>query len=116
MWLLVFDLSSSHRFDDIHWLDTNPYGKAKEFGCEERKIWVYLDGIKNHYSRSPRSLKRPKYLLEAFWKSRMGADDFRAWSMSADGDNCGKNRNDTAQSHSVLRHIDFGPVQNVRDD
>ena len=113
----IFDLKSSdHDESFISWLDANLYGKAKEFGCEERKTWLFLDGVKNPYSRTRRAVKRPKYILEAFWKSQKGADDFRDWLMSADGDTYRKNWNDHVKSHSVLRYIDFGPVQNIGDD
>ena len=113
----IFDLKSSdHDESFISWLDANLYGKAKEFGCEERKTWVFLDGVKNPYSRGRRTVKRPKYILEAFWKSQKGADDFRNWLMSTAGDNYRRNWNDHVKSHSVLRYIDFGPVQNIGDD
>ena len=113
----IFDLKSRDNDESfINWLDANLYGKAKEFGCEERKTWIFLDGVKNPYSRVPRPMKRPRYVLEAFWKSQKGADDFRDWLKSADGESYRKNWNDNVTNHSVVRYIDFGPIQNMGDD
>ena len=113
----IFDLKSRDNDESfINWLDANLYGKAKEFGCEERKTWIFLDGVKNPYDRVPRSVKRPRYILEAFWKSQKGADDFREWLQSADGESYRKNWNDNVTNHSVLRYVDFGPIQNMGDD
>ena len=113
----IFDLKSSADDESfISWLDANLYSKAKEFGCEMRKTWVYLDGVKNPYTRLQRSVKRPRYIMEAFWKSQKGADDFRAWLLSPDGTKYRKNWTDHVKSHSVLRYTEFGPVQNMGDD
>ena len=113
----IFDLKTSGEDEPfINWLEANLYDKAKEFGCEERKTWVFIDGVKNPYSRGSKAVKRPKYILEAFWKSQKGADDFREWLLSADGENYRKNWNDNVKNHSVLRYIDFAPVQNIGDD
>ena len=113
----IFDLKSNDDDESfINWLGANLYGKAKEFGCEERKTWVYLDGAKNPYGRTRRSVKRPKSILEAFWKSQKGADDFHKWLMGSEGETYRQNWNDNVKSHSVLRYLDFAPALSLGDD
>ena len=100
----------------LGWLDTTMFQKAKEFGCIERKNWIYLDGLEDPYGKGKRVRKRPKYINEAFWKSQKAAEDFRRWLMSPEGAEHRRTWMDGVKNHSVLRYIDHAPHQNVGDD
>ena len=113
----IFDLRSSGNDEAfLNWLSANLYEKAVEFGCINRKTWLFIDGVNNPYEKKPKSLKRPKFVLEAFWKSQKDADNFRDWLNSDDGSDHRKNWAENVRNHSILRYVEHSSIQNVGDD
>ena len=49
----------------VEWLDAQLDQITRRFGCEKRKTWMFLDGIRGNYERGNPD-RRPKYLNEAF--------------------------------------------------
>lgn len=44
----------------LSWLDTTLFPKSKEFGCIERKNWVFLDGLKDPYGKGKKKREKTK--------------------------------------------------------
>jgi hypothetical protein len=72
----------------INWLDSRLDEITGQFGCIERKTWVFIDGIRGDYEKERWTGVR-KYLNEAFWPDQRHADQFRQWLMSEDGKSSG---------------------------
>lgn len=113
----IFDLRTSGNDEAfLNWLDANLYEKAKEFGCLERKTWIFLDGLKEPYEKKSKPVKRPKFVLEAFWTNQKQADNFRDWLQSVPGTDHRKDWSEHVKNHSILRYVEYAPVQNIGDE
>ncbi len=99
----------------VEWLDGRLDEITRQFGCIGRKTWVFLDGFEGTYER-PRGLRRPKYLNEAFWAGELGADNFRQWLLSPEGEPLRTRWFDSISDHTVLRYVDYEPPRVVTDD
>ncbi len=100
----------------LSWVDSTLFEKAKEFGCIERKNWIFLDGLDDPYSKEKIIKKRPRYINEAFWSNAKGAEDFRQWLLSMEGLDYRNIWNESTTNHSVLRYVDYAPPQSMGDD
>ena len=113
----IFDLKQTANDESfLSWLDAHLYQAAKEFGCIDRKTWVFLDGLDDPYGKRKQLKKRPRYIIEAFWKSQKDADNFREWLTGKEGSSYRQNWNECVTNHSVLRYVDYAPPQNIGDD
>jgi hypothetical protein len=96
----------------IEWLDARLDVVTREFGCLERKTWIFLDGFTGDYL-DPRPVKgRPKYVNEAYWRDAASANRFREWLT---GTPEGRELHDrwfgAIENHTVLRYVDgWAPV------
>ena len=62
-------------------LEHELWARSEPFGCVERKMWIYLDGIDGTYEHG-KPARRPRYLNEAFWPHHQSAENFRKWLLS----------------------------------
>lgn len=93
----------------IEWLDSALNETCcQRFGCLQRKTWVFLDGFEGTYEKN-KTLKRPKYLNEAFWPSQKEADAFRQWLMSNEGKDLRERWFNSITDHTLLRYMEFAP-------
>ena len=99
----------------VEWLDSQLDAVTKRFGCIERKTWIFVDGFEGTYERQ-RSIRRPKFLNEAFWVGEEAANGFRAWLRSADGAALRTRWFDSITEHTVLRYVDYAPSPLVGED
>jgi len=99
----------------VEWLDSQLDAVTKRFGCIERKTWIFVDGFEGTYERQ-RSIRRPKFLNEAFWVGEEAANGFRAWLLSADGAALRTRWFDSITEHTVLRYVDYAPSPLVGED
>jgi hypothetical protein len=88
---------------------------TKRFGCQERKTWVFIDGIHGDYEHG-KAERRPKYLNEAFWPDQKHADEFRQWLMSEEGKSLRRQWFDSVTNHTVLRYVEATVPGPVTDD
>jgi len=113
----IFDIKSGKSPESfLSWLDSTLYSKSKEFGCLERKNWVFLDGMKDPYGKGKKKEKRPKYISEAFWEDNKGAEEFRQWLRGPEGASYRKIWLDNISNHSVLRYAEFSSPLSLGDD
>ena len=113
----IFDIKGGKSPESfMSWLDTTLYPKSKEFGCLDRKNWVFLDGLKDPYGRGKKKEKRPKYISEAFWEDNKGAEEFSQWLRGPGGADLRKIWLDNISNHTVLRYIEFAPPLSLGDD
>ncbi len=113
----IFDIKSGRSPESfLSWLDATLFPKSKEFGCLDRKNWVFLDGLKDPYGRGKKKEKRPKYISEAFWEDNKGAEEFREWLRGPEGAELRKIWLDNISNHTVLRYVEFAPPLSLGDD
>ena len=113
----VYDIKKGKSPESIlSWLDTTLFPKSKEFGCIERKNWVFLDGLKDPYGKGKKKEKRPKYISEAFWEDQKGAEEFRQWLRGPEGSDYRKIWQDNISNHSLLRYVEFASSLSLGDD
>ena len=91
----------------MEWLESELWQRSKEFGCLERRTWVFLDGQEGTYEQS-RSIGRPRYLNEAFWPHQEAADNFRRWLLSEEAREFRRQWFDGIANHTVLRYVELG--------
>ena len=102
-----FDVKSGVEAESfIAWLDAELWRRSREFGCLERKTWIYMDGLEGDYENN-RPVKRPRYLHEAFWRNQEGAENFRRWLLSRDATEFRRRWFDGITNHTVLRYLDY---------
>jgi hypothetical protein len=112
----AFDLKSGVIEESfINWLDSRMDEVTGQFGCIERKTWVFIDGIRGDYEKGTAE-RRPKYLNEAFWPDQQHADQFRHWLMSEDGKEFRERWFGSVTNHTVLRYVDAPVAIPVTDD
>ena len=113
----VFDLKQGKSAETfLSWIDRTLFFKSKEFGCIERKNWVFIDGMKNPYGKWNKKEKRPKYISEAFWEDQKGAEEFRQWLTGPEGAEYLKIWDENVSNHSLLRYVDFSPPLSLGDE
>ncbi len=99
----------------VEWLDAQLDQITRRFGCEKRKTWMFLDGIRGNYERGNPD-RRPKYLNEAFWPDQAHADHFRQWLLSPEGNEFRRRWFDNVVNHTVLRFVVGSGSRPVTDD
>lgn len=113
----IFDLKRGKSAETfLSWIDRTLYLKSKDFGCIERKNWVFIDGMKNPYGKWNKGVKRPKYISEAFWEDQKGAEEFRQWLRGPEGTDYLKIWHENVSHHSLLRYVDFSPPLSLGDE
>jgi hypothetical protein len=99
----------------VEWLDSQLDTVTRRFGCLGRKTWVFMDGFEGSYERQ-RTVRRPKYLNEAFWVGEEAANNFRKWLLSPEGAELRTRWFDSITDHTVLRYLDYELPAVVTDD
>ena len=99
----------------VDWLDSRLEEITKRFGCQERRTWVFLDGIRGNYEKG-KAERRPKYLNEAFWPDQRGPDQFRQWLLSSEGEEFRVRWFSSVKNHTVLRYVEGSLPHPAMDD
>lgn len=99
----------------VEWLDSRLDDVTRRFGCIGRTTWIFLNGFEGPYE-TPRSVRRPKYLNEAFWVGEEAAEQFRRWLLSPDGTELRTRWFNSITDHTVLRYVDYALSPVVGED
>jgi hypothetical protein len=99
----------------IEWLDATLWEKSRPFGCIQRKTWVFLGGFEGTYE-SPKSVRRPRYLNEAFWESQEAHDRFLKWLTSEEAKEFRARWFSGITNHTVLRYVEYPSPTSPTDD
>jgi hypothetical protein len=99
----------------VEWLDSQLDDVTRRFGCIGRTTWVFVDGFDGMYER-PRSIRRPKFLNEAFWVGEEAANNFRTWLLSDEGGELRRRWFSSITDHTVLRYVDYASPIPVGED
>ena len=100
----------------IEWLDSMLWEHSRQFGCLERKTWVFLDGIEGDYDSGHPVRNRPRYLNEAFWPDQQCVENFRNWLSSPAARDFRGKWFAGVRNHTVLRYLDYEARRHLGDD